>query len=60
MVRVYSRSGARQLFRDFAKVKIEVEQLTPKELIVGSLLPKGVFRAIRRSVGWNVVITATK
>jgi len=34
--------------------------LRPELPIVGGFIPEGLFRAMRKSVGWNLIITATK
>ena len=61
LVKVYSRREARKLFSMFREVKIQVEQLTRAELyLLGRLIPEGMFRQLRRSVGGNVVISARK
>ncbi len=61
LVKVYSRGEARKLFSPFAEVKVQVEQLTRAELyIIGRIIPEGLFRRLRRSLGWNVIISARK
>lgn len=61
LVKVYSRGQARKLFSIFGEVKIQVEQLTRPEFhLLGRFIPEGVFRQLRRSVGWNVIISARK
>ena len=61
LVKVYSRREARQLFSMFREVKVQVEQLTRPELFfLGRFIPEKIFQALRRSVGWNVIITARK
>lgn len=61
LVKVYSRREARKLFSMFRVVKIQVEQLTRRELfIIGRIIPEGMFRRLRRSVGGNVIISARK
>jgi SAM-dependent methyltransferase len=61
LVKVFSRRQARKLFSMFRKVKIQVEQLTRPELYFAArLLPEAVFRMLRRTVGWNVIISAKK
>ncbi len=61
LVKVYSRREARQLFSMFREVKVQVEQLTRSELFfLGRFIPEGVFQGLRRSVGWNVIISARK
>ncbi|MFN0277989.1 MAG: class I SAM-dependent methyltransferase [Pyrinomonadaceae bacterium] len=61
LVKVYSRLEAHKLFSMFSKVSVEVDQLTRPEIyFVGKLLPEWFFKAMRRTVGWNVIITAIK
>ena len=61
LVKAYSRQQARELFKDFREVKIDVEQLLRAELpAVGRFIPEGVFGSLRRNVGWNLIITARK
>jgi len=61
LVKVYSRRQARQLFSMFREVRVQVEQLTRSELyFLGRVIPERIFQALRRSVGWNVIITARK
>jgi SAM-dependent methyltransferase len=60
LVKVYSRREARDLFHMFAEVKTEVEQITRPELRFLKHIPESLFLRLRRSVGWNVIITAKK
>jgi hypothetical protein len=61
LVKVYSRKEARQLFSMFREVHVQVEQLTrPEFYFLGGIIPEGVFRRLRRSIGWNVIVTARK
>jgi len=61
LVKVYSRREARKLFSMFREVTIHVEQLTRPELyLLGRFIPESLFRSLRRSVGWNVIISARK
>lgn len=61
LVKVYSRRQARALFAPFREVKIEVEQMMRKELrLLSPLVSDDLFRRLRRSMGWNVIITAKK
>jgi ubiquinone/menaquinone biosynthesis C-methylase UbiE len=61
LVKVYSRKRARELFTSFNEVKIETEQMIRQELgLLSPLLPESLFRRLRRSVGWNLIITARK
>ena len=61
LVKVYSRREARQLFSMFREVKVQVEQLTRAELFfLSRFIPEKMFLRLRRSVGWNVIVTARK
>lgn len=61
LVKVYTSRQARALFRDFSEVKIQIEQLLRPELpILGSFIPESLFTAMSKSIGWNLIITATK
>lgn len=61
LVKVYSRRQAQALFAPFREVKIEVEQMMRKELrLLSPLVSEDLFRRLRRSMGWNVIITAKK
>jgi SAM-dependent methyltransferase len=61
LVKVYSQRQARQLFNPFGEVKTEVEQMIPEELrFLRPLVSEKMFRRLRRSIGWNVIITARK
>ena len=61
LVKVYSRRQARKLFEPFGEVKTEVEQMIREELrFLRPLVSDKVFRRLRRSAGWNVIITARK
>jgi len=61
LVKVYTSHQARELFKDFREIKIQIEQLLRPELpLVGGFIPEGLFRAMRKSIGWNLIITATK
>jgi SAM-dependent methyltransferase len=61
LVKVYSRREARDLFSMFHEVKVQVEQLTRAELyVIGRIIPEGLFRHLRQSVGWNVIVSARK
>jgi len=61
LVKVYSRRQARQLFSMFREVKSSVEQLTRREFhILSGLIPERLFRRLRTTVGWNVIISAQK
>src|SRR6185503_5796848 len=61
LVKAYTRAEAREMFKDFHTVTIQTEQLIRAELpVVGRFIPEGLFRTLRRSLGWNLIITATK
>ena len=61
LVKVYSRRESRQLFAMFSEVEIVVEQFTRPELhMLSRLVNENLFQRLRRSIGWNVIITATK
>ena len=61
LVKAYSRREARELFSMFSKVKVQVEQLTRPELyFLRNVVPDSIFSRMRRSVGWNVIISAQK
>jgi SAM-dependent methyltransferase len=61
LVKVYSRGEARKLFSMFREVKVQVEQLTrPEFYFFGRMIPEGMFRRLRRSIGWNLIISARK
>ena len=61
LVKAYTRAQALELFKDFSDVKIDVEQLLRVEFpFVGRFIPERLLTAIRKSVGWNLIITAKK
>lgn len=61
LVKVYSRRESRQLFEMFSDIQIEVEQITRPELrFLSRLVNEKLFQRLRRSIGWNVIITAKK
>jgi ubiquinone/menaquinone biosynthesis C-methylase UbiE len=61
LVKVYSRRQARKLFEPFSEVKTEVEQMIHEELrFLRPLVSEKMFRRLRESAGWNVIITARK
>lgn len=60
LVKVYSQREARSLFKMFTEVKTEIEQMTRPELRFFKSIPENLFRRLRRSIGWNVIITAKK
>src|SRR5438270_12856554 len=61
LVKVYSRREARSLFKLFGEVEVEVEQMVREELrVFRRVIPESLFRRLRRTIGWNVIITAKK
>jgi ubiquinone/menaquinone biosynthesis C-methylase UbiE len=61
LVKVYSRSQARELFSMFSEVQIEVRQLTKGDFYFpGKLLPQRLVDALGHKIGWNVIISARK
>lgn len=60
LVKVYSQREARALFKMFGEVKTEIEQMTRPELRFLKNIPESVFLRLRRTLGWNVIITAKK
>jgi ubiquinone/menaquinone biosynthesis C-methylase UbiE len=61
LVKVYSKGEVRRMFSMFREVKLEIDQLTrPEVYFVGKYIPDAVFNLMRRTIGWNVIITATR
>jgi hypothetical protein len=61
LVKAYSRREACDLFSQFTDVRIEVDQLVRAEVYyAGRFIPEPIFKLMRRSIGWNVIITAVK
>jgi ubiquinone/menaquinone biosynthesis C-methylase UbiE len=61
LVKVYSRRQARALFEPFREVKTEVEQMIREELrFLRPVVSEKMFDRLRRSAGWNVIISARK
>jgi SAM-dependent methyltransferase len=61
LVKVYSRRQARSLFEPFREVETEVEQMIREELrFMRPLISEKMFSRLRRSAGWNVIISARK
>jgi hypothetical protein len=61
LVKVYSRAQTRALFSSFSKVRVDVEQLTRAELrFLSPLVSASMFERLRKRIGWNVIVTATK
>ena len=61
LVKVYSRGEVRELFGMFKDVRVDVEQLMRKELrFLSPLVSDKLFDKLRKHLGWNVIVTATK
>ena len=61
LARVYSRSGARELFKDFGSVELRPYFLNKRWLpIIGPLLPRAVEAKLASRWGWHLWIYATK
>jgi SAM-dependent methyltransferase len=61
LARVYSRSEARELFRDFRKVELRAYFLNKRFIpVFGNLLPRSVESALAARWGWHLWIYATK
>lgn len=61
LVKAYSRKEASELFEMFSDVKIEIEQMTRADLrFLSRFVSDNLFQHLSRSIGWNVIITATK
>jgi SAM-dependent methyltransferase len=61
LVKAYTKREALELFRDFSRVEITINQLTRKELRpVGSLLPNLLIEWLALRFGWNLIIRAIK
>lgn len=61
LVKVYSRSQARQLFKSFRIIEFEVDQMIRAEFYaLGRMMPESFFNALRKRFGWNLIITARK
>lgn len=61
LARVYSRQEARELFKDFADVKLQPYFLNKRWLpILGPLLPRAVEGKLASRWGWHLWIYATK
>jgi ubiquinone/menaquinone biosynthesis C-methylase UbiE len=58
LVKVYTKSKLRGLFRQFANIQIDQRQLTPEELPPG--LRWAPVNLAGRIVGWNLVLKAHK
>lgn len=61
LVKVYSRRQARELFKPFKDVTVEVEQLRRDELrFLAPLVSESMLDRLRKQIGWNVIVTAVK
>ena len=61
LARVYSRSQARELFKDFERVELRTHFLNKRWLpILGPLLPRSIEARLASKWGWHLWIYATK
>jgi ubiquinone/menaquinone biosynthesis C-methylase UbiE len=61
LVKVYSRREARKLFCLFKGVRVDVEQLPRPDLrFLSPVVSESMLDRLRKRIGWNVIITATK
>lgn len=61
LTRVYSRTEARELFKDFAEVELATHFLNKRWLpVVGSVLPRAVEARLAARWGWHLWIYARK
>src|ERR1043166_3132475 len=61
LARVYSRSEALALFRDFRKVELRAYFLNKRFIpLIGNLLPRSIESALATRWGWHLWIYATK
>jgi len=61
LVKVYSRSEARQLFKPFRRVNFEIDQMIRAELhALSSMVSERLFTTLRKRFGWNLIVTASK
>ena len=61
LARVYSRSEARELFKDFSKVELRTYFLNKRWLpLLGSVLPRSLESSLASRWGWHLWIYATK
>lgn len=61
LARVYSRTQARELFKDFSEVTLKTYFLNKRWLpVVGSLLPRSLETRLASRWGWHLWIYATK
>ena len=61
LARVYSRSEARELFKDFSEVSLKTYFLNKRWLpVVGKILPRSLESRLASRWGWHLWIYATK
>ncbi len=61
LVKAFTRGESYELFKDFGRCAVEVNQLTRPELgVVGKKLPEPLFTWLAVRFGWNLIITAEK
>lgn len=61
LARVYSRSEARELFKDFAKVEVRTHFLNKRWLpILGPILPRSIEEKMASRWGWHLWVYARK
>ena len=61
LARVFSRREARELFKDFADVKLRAFFLNKRFIpVLGNLLPRSVESGLAARWGWHLWIYATK
>jgi ubiquinone/menaquinone biosynthesis C-methylase UbiE len=61
LVKAYSRSEARRMFKPFSKCQITVNQLSRHDLRpLGGLVPEPILQWLAREFGWNLLIRAVK
>jgi ubiquinone/menaquinone biosynthesis C-methylase UbiE len=61
LARVYSRSEARDLFKDFSEVNLKTYFLNKRWLpLIGSVLPRSLESQLAKRWGWHLWIYATK
>lgn len=61
LARVYSRSEAQELFRQFREVKLQTHFLNKRWLpVIGNILPRSIEAKLASRWGWHLWIYATK
>lgn len=61
LVKAYNKGEVRKMFSIFSRIRIEIDQLTRGEIyFIGRFIPESVFTKMRRTIGWNIIITAVK